>query len=199
MRTTCRNGSYCGKSKNSVSGVTAKLLLLVCTILVLWGAPALADINSTVSQGYTMINMSTPDSWSYLKNVMYNPITASLLGGFAPCEGNMNIVYSDRGDQQMLLFKFTSSVTGNSVTYVVADVNKFLSTLKKTVASKDTAKPGILCHEGVDMSDDSRSNYVLRFLDNGDFMMELDRSEIGIMLILTDNMIDGLIALSEEI
>lgn len=199
MKTQHTHDPDCGTRTNSFLDDPVKLFLFACAVLVLWSTSALADVNRRVSEGYTMINMNTPAAWSYLKNIQHNPITAALLGGLAPCDGNMSIVHSDRGDHQLLIFTFTSSVTGNGVTYVIADVNTFLTTLKKTAASPKTAKPGVLCHEGVDMSDGSRSNYVLKLLDSGGFVMELERSDIGILFVLGERDINGLLELAEGI
>lgn len=198
MKTPHTNDPYSGSKVSSFLDDPVKRFLLACAVLVLWSATALADVNRRISEGYTMINMSTPAAWSYLKNIQHNPVTAALLGGLAPCEGNMSIVHSDRGDHQLLIFTFTSSVTGNSITYVIADVNTFLTTLKKAAASPKTAKPGVLCHEGVDMSDGSRSNYVLKLLESGGFVMEMERSDIGIMFAPGERAINGLLELAEE-
>ena len=106
MKTQHTHDPDCGTRTNSFLDDPVKLFLFACAVLVLWSTSALADVNRRVSEGYAMINMNTPAAWSYLKNIQHNPITAALLGGLAPCDGNMSIVHSDRGDHQLLLSVF---------------------------------------------------------------------------------------------
>lgn len=176
----------------------AKLLLIACALVAVWSTSTLADVNRRVSEGYAVINMNTPAAWSYLKKVQHNPIVAAITGGLAPCDGSMSIVHSDRGDREYLLFTFTSAVTGNGVTYVVADVDKFLAAIEKATESRETVKPGVVCHEGVDMADGSRSNYILRMLDDGALTMELERNGIGILYGLAESDVNGLLNLAGE-
>ena len=198
METACGSGVKCGTKGNSARGSFVRIAVLAAVVLALGSPGAFADINRNISNGFSIVNMTTPDAWSYLKNVTYNPAVALILGGLAPCDGNMGIIYSDRGDQRTIMFKFTSSVTGGSVLYLVSDVYKFLGAIHEAKTSTDPIKPGVLCHEGVDMTDGTRSNYVLHRTESGGFVMELERAEIGIRFALSDDDVKALMTLAED-
>jgi len=179
------------------SGVVRFLKLLAVTLALLFPVVlcAFADVNTTLVDEYTLVHMRSPESWHYLKNVRYNPITNALIGGLTFCEGSLNITLIERDDAPpLLVVTFTSYTTRREISYLIADALEFVDVLKRSISSKPTLKPGILYHRGVDLSDGSRSNYVLEYVatKEGGFNLQLDRANIGITVALSGNALQAL-------
>lgn len=169
-----------------------KRLFISAVFALVMAGSSFADVNRTISNEFVVALMNTPSSWSYLKNVKYNPVLNSMVGGFAPCDGTLSIVSSKRDSGTFLVFTFTSQVTKRALTCLVADVDTFLSKLAEK--NKSRSPDGVVCDEGVDMSDGSRSNYVLN-LSQKSFVMDFDRSDIGITVVLPEKTVKALLAL----
>jgi len=179
------------------SGGVCFLKLLTVTLALFFPVVpcASADVNTTLVDEYALVHMRSPESWHYLKNVRYNPITNALIGGFTFCEGSLNITLSERDDAPpLLVVTFTSYTTRREISYLIADALEFVDVLKRSISSKPTLKPGILHHKGVDLSDGSRSNYVLEYVTTkeGGFNLQLDRANIGITVALSGNALQAL-------
>ena len=111
------------------------------------------------------------------ENVTYNPAVALILGAWRPA-GNLGIIYPTEATKERSCLNSPPASPG-LVLYLVSDVYKFLRIHEAKTSRPD--KPGVLCHEGVDMTDGTRSNYVLHRTESGGFVMG-GTGEVGIRL-----------------
>lgn len=166
-----------------------KQLALALVLLLLFLPYASADVGNVLVNEPTIVHMRSPESWRYLKDIRYNPIMNVLKGELAFCEGDLNISRIEYNNGPVLSITFTSYVTRKGLTYIIADAPQFVETLNRSIASKSTLQPGVLSQKGIYLNDGSRSNYILEYTakEEGDFALKLDRANIGITIILSEN------------